>query len=494
MNGVNELIDQLKDLAKLGAAAGLLGWDEEVNLPPKAHANRGEVNAFLAAELHNRFTSDNLYKLLNGLSEPSVFEKLSDDQKIIVRETKRDVDLAKKLPNKFVEEMARLTSKAFSSWAEARKKSDFSIFEPVLTEIVDKKRQEAELLGYKVSAYDALLDEYEPDMTTVELDKVFNPLADELAKLIATVSGKKTPSLPAVDYPLERQKGLNTEIAVALGYDLEAGRIDISPHPFSTSFHPTDARITTRYDKDDFWVSLGSTIHEVGHALYEQGLPAEEWGTPLGESVSLGIHESQSRTWENFVGRSRPFVDFLYPRMEKYFGKLPYSPEELFLWLNKVKPVPIRVESDEVTYNLHIVIRYQLEKALIEGQMNVADLPTAWNEKMKHYLGLDIKNDADGVLQDIHWSHGSLGYFPTYTLGNLNAAQFFESAKKANPGLEAGFSKGEFKPLLGWLRENIHKEGRRYNSEELVKKVTGKELDASFLLKHLERKIELYQN
>jgi carboxypeptidase Taq len=255
--------------------------------------------------------------------------------------------------------------------------------------------------------------------------------------------------------------------------------------------HPTDVRITTRYNESDFWVALGSTIHETGHALYEQGLPPDEHGTPLGEAASLGIHESQSRTWENFVGRSRQFVAFLYPKLVEHFGELKFSEEVLYLWLNRVQPTPIRVESDEVTYNLHIVIRYELEKALIEGQLAVADLPSAWNEKIKKYLGLEIKNDAEGVLQDVHWSHGSFGYFPTYTLGNLYAAQFFETAKKATAGMEEGFAKGDFSPLLGWQRENIHRHGRRYHADELIEKATGEALNAGYLLKHLEEKTKL---
>jgi carboxypeptidase Taq len=297
--------------------------------------------------------------------------------------------------------------------------------------------------------------------------------------------------LPAAQYPQSAQAELNDEIAKALGYDMEAGRIDASPHPFTTSFHTTDVRITTRYDEADFWVSLGSTIHEVGHALYEQGLSEEHFGTPLGEAVSLGIHESQSRTWENQVGRSRAFSDYLHPRLKRYFPDISYSAEELHRWLNRISPNLIRVESDEVTYNLHIVLRYELEKALISGEIQVADLPAAWNEKVNKYLGLKVPDDAGGVLQDVHWSHGSFGYFPTYTLGNLYAAQFFETAKRALPSLEADFAKGDFSQLLTWLRQNIHSHGRRYSPAELVTKITGEKLDAKYLLDHLATKVEL---
>jgi carboxypeptidase Taq len=282
---------------------------------------------------------------------------------------------------------------------------------------------------------------------------------------------------------------LNHRIAKDLGYDLEAGRIDISPHPFTTTFHTTDVRITTRYDENDFWVSLGSTIHEVGHALYDQGLPEAWFGTPLGEAVSLGIHESQSRSWENMVGRSRSFVSYLYPLLQKYFPALSYGEEELYVWLNRVSPNLIRVESDEVTYNLHIVLRYELEKALIEGELQVADLPAAWNEKVEKYLGLKVPDDALGVLQDVHWSHGAFGYFPTYTLGNLYAAQLFETYKKAHPRYENDFRNGKFSSYLDWLRKNVHSQGRRYKPLELVKRITGEDLNSEYLIKHLSLKV-----
>ncbi|MDB5161491.1 MAG: Carboxypeptidase Taq [Candidatus Saccharibacteria bacterium] len=490
MTEIQTLRARLQSLTKLGSALALMSWDEEVNLPERAHEYRGEVNAQLSSELHERITSDELTSLVNKLADPEVFNSLTDDEKVIVRETKRDIDQAKKLPTEFVERMARLTTKAFSAWVEARKKSDFKIYEPVLGEILKMKIEEARLLGYKDSPYDALLDEFEPDMTVQKIDAVFKPLAASLAELIGSVRGS-VPSLPARQYPLDKQVILNQKIAAALGYDLHTGRIDISPHPFTISLHPTDVRITTRYDSNDFWGALGSTIHETGHALYEQGLPASEHGTPLGEAGSLGIHESQSRTWENFVGRSRPFTSFLYPQLAEHFGAQKFSEEELYLWLNRVQPNPIRVESDEVTYNLHIIIRYELEKDLIEGNLAVADLPAAWNAKVKLYLGLDIKNDAEGVLQDVHWSHGAFGYFPTYTLGNLYAAQLFATARKALPTMDEDFAKGKFKGLLGWQRENIHRHGRRYHADELIERVTGEKLSSEYLLEHLAAKVKL---
>jgi carboxypeptidase Taq len=485
MTKIDELVEQLKTFAKYGSALAVLGWDEEVNLPVKASAYRGEVNALLSSDLHKKFTDDDFYKLVNELTEAS--DSLSEDQKVIVRETKRDVTQARKLPSAFVEEMALLTTKAFSAWVEARAKRDFTLFEPVLDAIVQMKIKEADLIGYSASRYDALLDEFEPGMTSAELDKLLPPLAAKLKNLITKAPAPAR--LAAANYPLDAQEKLNIQVARALGYDLAAGRIDVSPHPFTTTFHTTDVRITTRYDESDFWVSLGSTIHEVGHALYDQGLSAEWFGTPLGEAVSLGIHESQSRSWENMVGRSRSFVAYLFPLLKENFPDIRYDEQQLYEWLNRVEPNLIRVESDEVSYNLHIVLRYELEKALLTGELKVKDLPAAWNEKVKQYLGLDVPDDAAGVLQDVHWSHGALGYFPTYSLGNLYAAQFFETYKKANPAFEDSFAKGDFSSYLKWLRSNIHAQGRRYQPLELVEKVTGETLNPDYLVKHLQTKI-----
>lgn len=483
---LGKLKAELVELSKLGSAMAVLGWDQEVNLPAKAHRFRGEVNALLSSQLHQRFTAPEFVALVEELAKA---DGLDGDGKVIARETWRDVSRARKLPPEFVANMARLTTAGFQAWAEARQKSDFKIFLPALQKIIDMKRREAELIGYSDSPYDALLDEFEPGMTTKRLDELVTPLAKQLSELIKQAKGKKVPVLPSLDYPIDKQIAMNEEIAKAIGYDLAAGRIDASPHPFTTSFHPTDVRVTTRYDKEDFWVSTGSVIHEVGHALYEQGLPANAFGNPLGEAVSLGIHESQSRGWENFVGRSRPFADYLNTLLVKHFGETPYTAEQLHAWLNRVQPSLIRVEADEVTYNLHIVLRYEVEAGLMKGEIKPADLPSVWSQKMKDYLGLDVPDDARGVLQDVHWSHGSVGYFPTYALGNLYAAQFFNAAKKALPNLEAGFAKGEFKDYLAWLRQNIHSKGRRYSPEELVQKVTGEPLNSKYLVNHLRAKL-----
>jgi carboxypeptidase Taq len=488
MKDMEKLRRELSEMAKYGSALAVLGWDEQVYMPEEAREFRGEVMALMSADLHRRFTADNFVTLVKKLKEPQSFEKLSADEKVIVRETWRDLQKSLKIPSEFVEEFSKLTTQAFGAWVEARKKANFKIFQPYLEKIVNMKQKEAELLGYKDNPYDPLLDEFEPEMTSKKLDELFKPLAKELSALIKHVDGKKLPVLPKMKYPIEQQKKLNEEVATIIGYDLKAGRIDESAHPFTTGFHPTDIRITTRYGEDDFYVSLGSVIHEAGHAMYEQGLPAKEYGTPLGEAISLGIHESQSRIWENLVGRSMEFCEFLMPLLKKHFKDIKFSAKDLHAWLNRVQPSLIRVESDETTYNLHIILRYEIEKDLIEGKLKVAELPIAWNAKMKEYLGIEAPDDAHGVLQDVHWSYGSIGYFPTYSLGNVYSAQLFNKAKKDIPELQAGFAKGEFSPFLKWLRKNIHQQGGRYHPEELIKKVTGEGLNSKYLVEYLTAK------
>jgi carboxypeptidase Taq len=488
MDKYENLKKALQDMAKYGSAVAVLDWDEQTYMPPAGREFRGEVKALITTDLHKRFTADEFVVLVKELYEPKNFDKLNADQKIVVRETWKDLEKALKIPPDFVEEFSRLSTQAFGAWVEARQKSDFKVFEPHLQKIVEMKKKEADLVGYKDSPYDALLDEYEPEMTSKKIDEVFGPLAKELSALIKKVAARAQPDLPKIKYPIERQKKLNDEVVGILGYDLNAGLIDQSAHPFTTGFHPTDVRITTRYDEEDFWVSLGSTIHEAGHAMYEQGLNPKDYGTPLGEAVSLGIHESQSRVWENQVGRSLEFCEFLLPLLKKHFTGIKYNAKELHAWLNRVHPSFIRVESDETTYNLHIILRYEIERDLIEGKLPVAELPKAWNTKMKQYLGVNVPDDAHGVLQDVHWSYGSIGYFPTYSLGNIYAAQLFNKAKGDVPHLQAGFAKGDFKPFLNWLRRNVHHEGGRYYPEELIKRVTDEGLNSRYLLDYLKEK------
>jgi carboxypeptidase Taq len=432
---------------------------------------------------------------LSQLESASLDEKAAAN----VRETRRSYTQEVKIPESLVQEETKVAVMAQQAWAQARKDSDYAAFAPWLEKIIPLKLQRAKCLGFKATPYDALLDQFEPDETTANLNRVFESLRGPLIDLISKIkdSPNQTPSnILERSYPVTQQETLSREAAAAVGFDFQSGRLDVSVHPFCSGIGPGDTRMTTRYDEKHFNDAFFGVLHETGHGLYEQGQLAEHFGTPMGSAVSLGIHESQSRMWENLVGRSRSFWTFFLPRARVAFPEAlaNVSDEQWYRAVNDVRPGFIRVESDETTYNLHILIRFELEQALITGDLSVTDLPGAWNEKMQKYLGITPPNAALGVLQDIHWSGGAIGYFPTYTLGNLYAAQFFEAARKDLGDLDAQFAKGEFAPLLGWLRKNIHQHGKRYSAGQLAKNTTGKELSAEPLLRHLKAKAaEIYQ-
>jgi carboxypeptidase Taq len=394
--------------------------------------------------------------------------------------------------------MAKTEVLAQQAWAEARSKNDFPAFAPWLEKWVELKRQQANCYGYTGHIYNALLEDFEPGETAENLSVVFESLRGPLVELIGKIvsGGRKAPlEILERHYPAEGQARLAREAAAAVGFDFNAGRLDVSTHPFCSGIGPGDTRMTTRYDEKYFGDAFFGVLHETGHGLYDQGLPKEYFGQPLGEAVSLGIHESQSRMWENLVGRSRAFWRFFMPRARALFAEQlkDVNEDQWYFAVNDVRPSLIRTESDETTYNLHILLRFELEKAMLSGDLEIADLPAAWNQKMKQYLGVDVPDNTRGVLQDIHWSGGAMGYFPTYTLGNLYAAQFFEQAGKDLGDLDAQFAAGQFTPLLGWLREKIHRQGKRYRARELVQRITGRPLSAEPLLNHLRRKAaELY--
>ena len=485
------LIVELREISLLSSVADVLGWDERTQLPPKGTENRANQLALLVRLTHHRFTApkiDDLLKTLESSVSPGESEMSAN-----VRETRRAYDRAKKLPESLVEELTQTAVMAQQAWVSARKNSDFPSFAPWLEKTLTLKRQEANCIGFKAHPYDALLDEFESGDTTADLTAVFSELRAPLVDLIARIgqSPRKTPAeILERTYPKIAQEKLAREAAAAIGFDFDAGRLDVSVHPFCTGLGPGDTRMTTRYDENYFGDAFFGVLHETGHGLYNQGLPPQHFGTPCGQYVSLGIHESQSRMWENLVGRSRSFWRFFLPKTRAAFPDAlnNVSEDDWYRAINDVRPSLIRTESDEATYNLHILLRFELEQAMISGDLAVADIPAAWNEKMKSYLGLVPPDAAKGVLQDIHWSGGAIGYFPTYTLGNMYAAQFFEQARKDLGDLDAMFARGEFAPLLGWLRQNIHSLGRRYTARQLVKKVTGKDLSAQPLLAYLNRK------
>ncbi len=489
---------KLKDIHNLYSARAVLGWDQQVYMPPGGAEARAEQLATLSKIAHEMLTTPEIGALLNDLAQAD-FDYDSDEASLI-RVVKRDYDKACKLPPALVEEMSRTFSLGQQIWTKARAEQDFTQFQEILTKIVDLNIQKAEAYGYEDRIYDALLDEYEPGMKTAEVNQVFAELKAELVPLVQAIAGR----VDAVDdsclkqaYDETAQWDFGLIPLKAIGFDLERGRQDKSVHPFTTNFSVNDVRITTRVQRDMFPSALFGTLHEGGHALYEQNSAPELDGTFLAGGTSLGVHESQSRLWENVVGRSREFWQYYYPRLQEFFPEQlgRGDQEQFYRAINKVSPSFIRVEADEVTYNLHIFLRFELEQALLEQRLKVADLPEAWNAKMKEYLGLTPPHDALGVLQDIHWSGGSIGYFPTYTLGNVLSLQFYERTLQDIPDLPEQFARGEFGALLAWFRDKIHRHGRKYTANELIKRVTGaNRIEAGPYINYIKRKFgEIYE-
>jgi carboxypeptidase Taq len=489
----SNLIRTLKEISTLDSAASLLSWDEQTFMPRKGAELRANQASLLARMSHEKFTDRWLGELLRELEGGELTREQYSDSAVNIRWTRRLYDRATKVPPKLVEELSRTAVLAHEAWVGARKKADYKGFQPWLQKTLDLKREEAKCVGYKGHIYNALLDPFEPDETAENLTQVFAALRGPLVELIGKIasSGRKAPvEILERKYPSALQERLAREAAQKVGFDFEAGRLDVSVHPFCSGLGPGDCRMTTRYDENYFGDAFFGVLHESGHGLYNQGLEAEHWGTPRGESISLGIHESQSRMWENLVGRSAAFWRFYFPKVKDAFGDVlrDVSEEQWVFAINDVRPSLIRTESDEATYNLHILLRFELEQAMLSGDLTVPDIPAAWNEKMKKYLGLTPPDDSKGCLQDVHWSGGAIGYFPTYTLGNLYAAQFFQQARKDLGDLDGQFARGEFSNLLNWLRQNIHRHGRRYSARELVKKVTGRDLSWEPLMAHLSTK------
>lgn len=484
-----EYVQLMQKAADVNNAAAVLGWDQETHMPPKGAAFRGRQLATLATIAHDMLTSPRVSELLEALHQN---ESLNELEKANIQRSYEDYQKHKKLPPEFVEQLSLQTSECFNAWIDARRQNNFGIFAGPLAKMVNLKRQQAALYGYTAHPYDALLDEYEPGANVAMLDKLFSGIKQQLPPVLSAIS--KAPQVRD-DYfyrhfPKQQQWDFSVAVLRQMGYDMEAGRQDISEHPFSTSFAPTDVRVTTRVDENNYASLLWSTIHEGGHALYEQGLPEEQYGLPLGVAASLGIHESQSRLWENCVGRGIDFWNFFYPQLQTAFPQQlgDITTDDLYRACNKVEPSLIRTEADEVTYHFHVLIRYEIEKQLIEGTLDTRDLPAAWKENYQKYLGITPPDDKTGVLQDVHWSHGSFGYFPTYTLGSFYAAQFFAKAQEAIPGLHHEIAAGNMSNLLAWLRLNIHRHGRRYTSEELCKIVTGSKLDTTYFMRYIQQK------
>jgi carboxypeptidase Taq len=493
-----DLIRRFKETALLGSIGSLIGWDQHTYMPVKGAGHRAEQLAYLARLGHERLTDPAVGALLGEVEGAPLVREPEAVEAVNVREIRRVYDRAVKVPGRLVEELARTTSQAQNIWAEARKQSRFAAFAPWLEKIVALKREEAQAVGYRESPYDALLDEYEPGATAAEITTLFAELRQMLVPLVAAIAatGKK-PRLDVLtrEFAVERQQVLGQSAAAAIGFDFTAGRLDTAVHPFCSGIGPGDCRLTTRYHARELNQGFFGILHEAGHGIYDQGLDPAHFGTPMGSAVSLGIHESQSRLWENQVGRSRPFWEHFLPRTQQTFPGIldDVTLDEFVFAVNKVEPSFIRVEADEATYNMHIILRFELEQALIRGDLAPADVPGAWNEKFAQMLGLTVPDDAHGCLQDIHWSMGGLGYFPTYTLGNLYAAQFMRQARHDLGNLDADFRRGHFAHLKDWLNIHIHRPGQKYRPRELCRQVTGQPLSPQPLVDYLRQKYaELY--
>jgi carboxypeptidase Taq len=489
------------ETSRLGSVAALLHWDQRTYIPPKGHAHRNEQIALLAKLIHERSVDPKRGEALARLESAAPYGAPLSPETVNAREWRRDYDRVVKIPQDLAVALAKGAAEAETAWEKARPANDWTGFAPYLERLLDLRREEAEAIGYENEPYDALLDGYEPGETAQRLEPIFSRLAQAIAELLQRIAGsgrKPDSALLRQRFPVDAQRRFAMDVVCALGYDKQAGRLDVSAHPFSTTIGPGDSRITTRFNPDFFSDAFFSAVHEAGHGMYEQGLLPEHWGTPMGDAVSLGIHESQSRLWENFVARSRGFWTFFLPRAARLFPCLANADLDAFHFaINEANPGLIRVDADELTYNLHILLRFELELALLRGQLPVADLPEAWNEKMRAYLGVTPPTVGDGALQDVHWSAGLFGYFPTYTLGNCYAAQIFETAEnelRNHGGLEEQFAAGVFTPLRNWLREKVHVHGRSHAPRKLIQNISGRDLDPECLIRYLQRKFgELYK-
>jgi len=491
----DELLQLTRHAALLESTGAVLGWDRETAMPVNGAEHRANQLSLLSGMAHQAITNPRIGELLDGLHDSELADAVDSDTAVNIREFRRRYDRQRRLPQRLVEEIARVTALAQHHWTDARSASDFSRFAPWLEQVIALKRDEASAVGFAEGGelYDALLDGYEPESTSADVSAVFHRLRDKLVPLLDTIRGaRRQPDVSILHrrYPIYLQEQFGRMAAAKIGFDFDSGRLDVAAHPFCSGFGPGDCRLTTRYDENYFSGSFFGTLHEAGHGLYEQGLLPDAWGTPLGSSVSLGIHESQSRLWENIVGRGRPFWQHFFPLAQNIYREslAAASLDEFIFAINAVSPSFIRVEADEVTYNLHVMLRFDIERELISGRLTVADLPAAWNERFTNDFGITPPTDADGCLQDVHWSAGLFGYFPTYALGNMYAAQFYAAATEQLGELDTQLADGNFGPLLAWLRDHIHRHGQRFPAGRLVEVVTGEPLSDEPLMDYLNNR------
>lgn len=499
---MSEKLEKLKEIlgevSDIGHAAEILDWDQQVNIPPKGHEARGRQLATLGKIAHEKSTTDEVGKLLDDLKKEFAGADPASDEAAILRVASRKYDKATRVPSDFIAEQAVISSKAFEAWGEAREKSDFSIFQPHLEKVVELVKRYVSFFPPAEHPYDTLLDDYEPGMKTADVRAIFDGLRPRQVELIKAIASSKQveDDFIFVEYDETKMMEFGVDIVTKFGYDWSRGRQDKALHPFETSFSVNDVRITTRYEDDNPTAMLFSTMHEAGHAMYEQGVNPSYERTPLEGGASLAVHESQSRMWENLVGRSLPFWEHFFPAFQKSFpsqlGNV--NLDSFYKAINKVEPSLIRVNADEATYNLHVMLRLELEIAMVEGTVEIKDLPEVWNTKMEEYLGITPPNDAQGVLQDVHWSGGSIGYFSTYALGNLISAQLWEKINEDIGDLDDQIRKGEFGALLEWLHRNIHQHGQKFEPQTLVERVTGSKINPDAYVRYLTKKYsEIYE-
>lgn len=483
----------VKKMTHYEEALGVLHWDLRTGAPRKGMEGRSEAIGTLSAELFHMQTSEEMEQFIATLSEPEQFAALSVQDQKLVEECRKEFERNRKIPADRYEQYVVLTAQSESIWEEAKEQSDYALLQPYLEEIVAFNKEFIELWGVKETPYDTLLDLYEPGMTVAKLDDVFSQLREHVVPLVQQIAQSEVRlETDFLQQPFDevKQREFSAYILAEMGFDFEAGRLDLSAHPFAIGLSPQDVRMTTNFLPDDFTFSLFSSLHEGGHALYEQNISPDLVGTVLCTGVSMGIHESQSRLWENMIGRSLPFWQHYLPQLQQYFPQQleGVTVESFYRAINEVKPSLIRIEADEVTYNLHIMIRYELEKALFNGELTVQDLPEAWNEQYRSALGIIPANDREGVLQDVHWAAGLFGYFPSYALGNMYAAQMLKAMERDLPNLEQQIGRGELLPIKQWLGEKVHVHGKLLTPAEIIESSTGEALNPEYLIKYFEAK------
>lgn len=494
LNTLKEILGEVSDLNR---AQAVLGWDQQVNMPPAGGEARGQQLGTLGKIAQEKFIADEVGTLLEDLRREFAGADPASDEASMIRVASRNYNKARRVPPSFIVEQEVVSSKAFEAWREARSKSDFSIFRPHLEKVLDLVHKYISFFPPADHPYDTLLDDFEPGMKTADVREIFDGLRPRQVALIKAITSRKQVKDDFLHRKFNEKKlwDFGVNVISKFGYEFSRGRQDKAPHPFETTFSVNDVRITTRYEADNPMAMVFSTLHESGHAMYEQGVNPAYDRTPLESGTSLAVHESQSRMWENLVGRSLPFWEHFYPQFKKLFPSQleGVSLKSFYRAINKVEPSLIRVNADEATYNMHIMLRLEMEIAMVEGMVRVKDLPELWNTKMREYLGITPPNDAKGVLQDIHWSGGSIGYFSTYALGNLISAQLWERINKDIKNLEDQIRKGEFGELLGWLRRNIHQHGQKFEPQDLVQRVTGSKITPAPYVRYLTKKYsEIY--